>query len=467
MKKLLKKILGATSPFVLTGMNGFTLLELLVASIIAGIMLSGLLAFVVNILQTDRREQAKLQTQEEIQATLDFIADDLKQAVYIYDADGVERTSRDNPPGIRDQLPRIDKAQPVLVFWKRHFYDREFVTRIPNRGSCDNPSNTSNTCRPIKALPRGDENGDSVFVYALVAYYLRSNRDSDVRQSNSMQILRVELRDGIRSTCQNSDPATCCQNPSPPPNTIPGCLVPTRVDTDGNTANNINNGDTNFWVVPDANFRRFEVTGVGTLRDRMNRWTNLERDRDKFDLRGVNEPQVVLDFVDDTFYTPTQDDVDPNNNPIFVPIRPNNVDISVLGGVGTNGFLNDNVDCADPIRGVGRLGTGTITLPDGRVIYNGDIDGDGRLDMATQRIPSNFSTSTDLTKADNASSFFVCVNSIQNVARVYIRGNALVRLYPRSSVNGVRRIGPTDFTKANFLTTASVRVFGRSAINRQ
>jgi prepilin-type N-terminal cleavage/methylation domain-containing protein len=41
------------------GDRGFTLTELLVAMFVSTLIVSGLLAFLVNILQTDRREQVK------------------------------------------------------------------------------------------------------------------------------------------------------------------------------------------------------------------------------------------------------------------------------------------------------------------------------------------------------------------------------------------------------------------------
>ncbi len=443
MKKFLQKLLGSRFKQKISAVSkisGFTLLELLVAAAIAGIIVSSLLAFLVSILNTDRREQARTQTQEEIQAALDFIADDLKEAIYIYDADGIERNSTVNPPGIRDQLPGVSaNRQPILVFWKRVFYAPNDITRLPKRGGCPSASNTSPTCRPITALPRSNDTGEARFVYALVAYYLRSNRNFNASavQSNSMQIQRIEIRDGIRSDCQNTDPATC------PPESAP--IV--RRNTDGDTGNDVNGGDENFWVEPDKNFRRFDKGGIGTFRDRMNRWVN---NGVGYNLAGVNEAQIILDFVDDTFYTANEDNGTPGDSSIFVPIRPNTA-FTVLGGAGTNNFFRDNADCADPSIGVGRNPA------------NGDVDGDNRLDIATQRIPSTFSTSTAVTRADNSSSFFACVNSVQNVARVWIRGNSLVRQFQNPAL---RRINPTgDSIKANSaLTTASIRATGRSSI---
>ncbi len=414
----------------LSQVKGFTLIELLVASIMAGIIVAVLLAFVVEILQSDRREQAKSDMQMELQAALDFIADDLKQAVYIYDADGIERDSSQNPPGIRDQLPGVTAERvPVLVFWKRHYYNPNDEVGVGPDGRGAEPkeqvrkivlgvANTENT-------PNGPQNvnepiGEPRYVYALVAYYLRSNRGGQgLVRANTMQIERIEIRDGIRSDCQNAEPATCPLTPAP--------------------IKRVN--DINYWVVPDRNFRRFDLTGVGTLRDRMNRWRNAGLG---YDLGGVNQPQVILDFVDDTIYTPAHDDSDPKNSLIHVPIRPNND----LGG-NVNNFFSDNPDCADPVIGVGR------NPP------NGDTNGDNKIDIATQRIPGRFDTSTTLSRADNASSFFVCVNSMQNVARVYIRANALARL---SRNYADRRFATGRTNESSFLTTSSIRAFARSSI---
>ena len=68
---------------------GFTLIELLVAMIIAALVLTPLLGFMINILQTERREGAKANAAQELQSAADFISRDLEQAVYIYDADGL------------------------------------------------------------------------------------------------------------------------------------------------------------------------------------------------------------------------------------------------------------------------------------------------------------------------------------------------------------------------------------------
>lgn len=106
--------------------SGFTLIELLVALILASIIIASLLSFMVNILGTDRREQAKASSEQEIQAALDYIARDLQQATYIYDQTGIAAIQAQLPPagGTVAGCPDATSCQPVLVFWKR---DRKSV----------------------------------------------------------------------------------------------------------------------------------------------------------------------------------------------------------------------------------------------------------------------------------------------------------------------------------------------------
>lgn len=146
--------------------SGFTLIELLVAIIISAIVLSALLSFMVDILRTDRREQAKSTSEQELQAALDYITRDLQQAVYIYDATGIGE--------IRNQLPEpsaTDKM-PVLVFWKREF---------------------------LKDAVAVNTGFDDQFVYSLVAYYLIKDQTGCQGSpwSCTARVGRFQIKDGI------------------------------------------------------------------------------------------------------------------------------------------------------------------------------------------------------------------------------------------------------------------------------
>jgi len=146
--------------------NGFTLIELLVGLIMAAIIITPLLGFMVNILQDDSKEQAKATTEQEMRTTLDYIGRDMQQAVYIYDADGIA--------AIRSQLPNYNQKNnyfPVLVFWKRQFISGGLTVGSGN---------------------------DDTFVYSLVAYYLI--KDNDPTWSNAARIGRFQISNGYGQT---------------------------------------------------------------------------------------------------------------------------------------------------------------------------------------------------------------------------------------------------------------------------
>ncbi len=151
---------------------GFTLIELLIGLIMATLIITPLLGFMVNILETDRKEQAKINTEQEIKVALDYIKRDLEQSVYIYDADGIN--------SIRKQLPGYNQRNnnfPVLVFWKR-----QFIPKGLNVGAGATKGN------------------DDTFVYALVAYYIV--KDNNAAWSNTARIERFQISNGYGETAK-------------------------------------------------------------------------------------------------------------------------------------------------------------------------------------------------------------------------------------------------------------------------
>jgi len=195
--------------------DGFTLIELLVGMILAFLILTPLLGFMVNILDTDRKEQAKANSEQEIQASLDYIARDLQQAIYIYDATGIE--------AIKAQLPSSTATDrvPVLVFWKR-----ELVSKAITIGT----------------------NADDTFVYSLVAYYLI--KDSSSTWSNAARIARWQIKDGVVDTGGQA------------------CT--------GYTAKYVTDSGNKYC--PNPGFALFKLDGIGTITQKMNAWTKATAD---------------------------------------------------------------------------------------------------------------------------------------------------------------------------------------------
>jgi len=222
--------------------TGFTLIELLVAMVLAILVVMPLLGFIINILDNDRREQAKAASEQEIQAAVDYIAQDLEQAVYIYDADGLKNNSTDNPPGIKNQIPPIAKYSPnchdtttcvpVLVFWKREFNNQ--VVEVT--GSTSNQKNDS-------------------FVYALVTYYII--KDNNPTWSKAARIARFEIKDGVR-------------NPD-------------------NLGKYINENDPDIGRSP--GFKPFNLSYSETLKEKMDRWTNSGE-------TYTTRTNVLVDYID-------------------------------------------------------------------------------------------------------------------------------------------------------------------------
>jgi type II secretory pathway pseudopilin PulG len=260
------------------GASGFTLIELLVALALTFLIITPLLGLVVSLMSNDRQEQAKVASQQEIQAALDYMAQDLQQAVYIYDATALSKTS---PDGINDQIPpyanavggcQRDSCVPVLAFWKRKFLDRE------------------DTINGVKIKDLADSSrGSDRYVYSLVVYYLIKDNTNGT-WSQASRVGRFEVRDGI------IDPANRTQPP------------------------------TRFLLPPDDGFARFDSsTSSSGLHTQMNKW-------EKGDLPYTQPVEILIDYIDDTKLAEF-----PNKDPLklrdqFTP-PPNDVE-------NADGFLN-------------------------------------------------------------------------------------------------------------------------------
>ena len=104
---------------------GFTLIELLITTIIAGLIVTGLMFLVVELMQTNQRETARTETQREMQLGLDYIANELREAIYVYPGEclvggvgGGNPTANGFCPGLDNHITFPATYTPVLAFWK-------------------------------------------------------------------------------------------------------------------------------------------------------------------------------------------------------------------------------------------------------------------------------------------------------------------------------------------------------------
>lgn len=267
LRLLLKTQLKTNFSKVNRTIGGFTLLELLIAMIMTFLILTPLLAFVVDILNTDRKEQVKSNTEQEVQASLDFIAQDLAQAVYIYDNTGVT--------AISDRLVPAgnNPGAPILVFWKRQLLKKVLPTLATGVNTYCTSANSA-TCN------------DS-YVYSLVAYYLKQDNNAiwcqPVSASNQCpaRITRYQIQDGVLDPSKNaSSPpviADYLPNAQPKPN--------------------------------DASFPLFSLSLAGTnIQDRMNQWPLQTNGTTPTVNWSLIEQAPLVNYIDTSIVSATAND---------------------------------------------------------------------------------------------------------------------------------------------------------------
>lgn len=246
-RKLLRR---SRSPKIL----GFTLIELLVGMVLAFLVMAPMLGFMVNMLESDNSEQAKANTEQEVQAALDYISRDLQQAIYIY---GSAAIANGGTLGIRDQIPPAqtttgcedNKCEPILAFWRRQL--------VQDAEKFNQDADKSNDVSP--------------YVYSLVVYYHITGDQGAANSvwSKAARIGRFEIRDGVRK--------------SPPP--------PLPIGTEKDDPQFYADKTHPIYGV-DKGFKLFDLTKTGVKLDQaMNSW---EKGSEPYD----SPVAVLLDHID-------------------------------------------------------------------------------------------------------------------------------------------------------------------------
>jgi hypothetical protein len=273
--------------------SGISLVELLVSIVIAGIAITGLLSAMVQLLSTDQQEAIADETQQEMQTALSFIAEDLREAVYVYDGTQL-RSSKSIP---YDSLPDFSTVgTPVLAFWKVEPLSQRQQTLLAamncNTAFASNVDKRSE-CENLKMKRRA---------YSLVVYLqLREpapNNPSKLWQGKS-RILRYELPQYYRD---NPDFATL--------NWFKGFVDPARTN--------------NFPGWP------FDAQDANNLQEAANGGTGTP-------VLNESPPQVLVDFVDDPTGTPTPTPPSCPNQPAPAPL-----DYQRLPATNTTASINNS-----------------------------------------------------------------------------------------------------------------------------
>ena len=175
---------------------GFTMLELLVATVIVFLITVPLLTLAVDLIDRDVKEQAKAKSEQELQVAIDYITQDLSQAFYIYAQDKDE--DENQVLCIQDKnkcklastvsgtaaIPTDLDSTAKLIFWKRKHQKDAVPLGNDNSIDCSLISN-KNQC-------------NDTFVFSLVVYYQEQNSVGSVwckKDSCLSRISRVEIED--------------------------------------------------------------------------------------------------------------------------------------------------------------------------------------------------------------------------------------------------------------------------------
>ena len=171
--------------------KGFTLIELMIATAIGAMILSGLLFLMVDLLTSDQKDYAASETDREMQLALDFINRDLKEAVYIYDG-GCNTFNTASCPSYINYVPSsLDDASsiPVLAFWKSVSMDS---ADIPTDAECATISATLTDADTKKAFDNECDLLQQQRSYYSLVVYVQDFSSGDTWSGRS-RIVRYEL----------------------------------------------------------------------------------------------------------------------------------------------------------------------------------------------------------------------------------------------------------------------------------
>jgi prepilin-type N-terminal cleavage/methylation domain-containing protein len=164
---------------------GFTLIELLVSMVIGTIITAALLSLVVDLNNTNQKDTSRSETQRDMQLAMNYITQDLREAVYVYDGECLQGAggaiTKDSYatacPGVINYIPTKMSANnpdgqyiPALAFWR--------ADSLPDsvQQQCRTAANNSATALlaltqptdPTKAIPCISGKTYTLVVYAIV-----------------------------------------------------------------------------------------------------------------------------------------------------------------------------------------------------------------------------------------------------------------------------------------------------------
>lgn len=111
--------------------SGFSLTEILIGLVISSMLMTTLLYIMVDLMTSSQNDQARNATNEEMKQSLDYIAQELREATYVYTGEELEESrtiGNTTLQPVKKFLPDFGaNTRPILAFWK--------VESVPYSGS--------------------------------------------------------------------------------------------------------------------------------------------------------------------------------------------------------------------------------------------------------------------------------------------------------------------------------------------
>jgi len=178
---------------------GFTLLELLVAMIIGSLIVIALLTLVVQLTETNQKDAARSQVQQDMQAATDFVAQELREAVFVYNGEclqgnGTPANAADlatKCPGIINHIPTAmvsPTRTPVLAFWRT----KKLPTAISNLCGANAAQLSDSATAATNALVVAGVPCLAGNSYSLVVYAIDTANPGNTWSGNA-RLIRYEL----------------------------------------------------------------------------------------------------------------------------------------------------------------------------------------------------------------------------------------------------------------------------------
>ena len=200
--------------------KGFTLLELLVAMIIGSLIVIALLTLVVQLTETNQKDAARSQVQQDMQAATDFVAQELREAVFVYNGECLQGNGtptnsvnlKEICPGIVKHIPAAmvsPTRTPVLAFWRTKKLPAD-ISKLC--GTPPNPQELSKSeTAKDNALVKAGVPCLAGYTYSLVVYAI--DTEVSATWSGNARLIRYELSQFIDNATTEKDQTMGYVNP--------------------------------------------------------------------------------------------------------------------------------------------------------------------------------------------------------------------------------------------------------------